>query len=368
MINVTKPTLPPLEEFTQKLEEIWASGVLSNQGPFHNLLEQSLSAFLGVPHISLVCNATIGLMLAQKALNVVGGEVITTPYTFVATTNSIIWMNNTPVFVDIEDDSVCMNPDLVEAAITERTRAIMPLHCYGNLVRVDDLDQIAKKNGVPVIYDACHSFSVEDEGGSALRHGDISVVSFHATKVFNTLEGGMIVSPNEDTKRLIDSMKNFGIKDETSVADIGINGKLNEVSAAFGLLQLKYVEDAINARSRLDSLYRERLRGINGINVIEPVRQIRRNCAYFPIRVTENFRLDRDTLFSTLSDNGIHGRRYFYPLIPDLSAYRDNTSGQKADLSVAKRVAKEIICLPLYPDLLPEHVNKICDIIAAAGA
>lgn len=368
MINVTKPTLPPLGAFTQKLEEIWATGVLSNQGPFHNLLEQELSKFLGLPYVSLVCNATIGLMLAQKALNVTGGEVITTPYTFVATTNSIVWMNNTPVFVDIEDDSVCMNPDLVEAAITDRTRAIMPLHCYGNLVRVEALDRIAKKYDLPVIYDACHSFFVEDDGGSALRHGDFSVVSFHATKVFNTLEGGLIVSRDEDTKRLIDSMKNFGIQDEISVTDIGLNGKLNEVSAAFGLLQLKYVEESINARSKLDALYRDRLGDLQGIDMIAPVRQLRQNFAYLPIRVNEHFKVDRDTLFNTLRTHGINGRRYFYPLTSDLSVYRNNTSSKNSDLSVAKRVSNEVICLPLYSDLSSDDVNKICDLIAAANA
>jgi len=368
MINVTRPNLPSLEDFLPYLKQIWDSGVLSNGGKFHQELELALSEYLGLPHVSLVCNATVGLMLAQDALGIRGGEVITTPFSFVATSNSILWMQNKPVFVDIEPNSGCLDPRLIEAAITDETKAIMPLHCYGNMVDTAEVEALASRHDLAVIYDACHSFGVEDAGGSALRHGDISVVSFHATKVLNTFEGGLVVSSSADMKKHVDTAKNFGFTGEDEVTLVGINGKLNEVSAAFGLLQLQRFEEYISARAELDAVYRQRLAAVAGIECLGPVRQGKRNFAYFPVVVDSNFAVSRDVLADAMKARGVYCRKYFSPIIPKYLAYTGVGSLGSADsLQVAADLSSKILCLPIYPDLAVEQVHKIVDEIVSIG-
>lgn len=366
MTNVTKPFLPPLESLQPYLEKIWSSGQLSNSGPLHNELEARLAEYLCVEHVSLFCNATIALMVAQQALDI-KGEIITTPYSFVATTHAITWMQNTPVFVDVDPKSLCLNPDLIEAAISEDTAAIMPLHCYGNTCEVNAIQRIAESHNIPVIYDACHSFGVHDDGGGVLRHGDISVVSFHATKVFNTFEGGLLVCKNAETKRLVDQLKNFGYADELTVLQPGINGKMSEFNAAVGLVQLDEMENILRARGTLDSLYRDKLKGIKGIRCYEPHGQARRNYAYFPIYVEDDFALSRDELYYLLEAHGIFGRRYFYPLISEFPMYSRLPSSDLAGLSSALKISREVICLPLFPDLAVTEVERISGLIAGAA-
>lgn len=366
MINVTKPHLPPLEEVLPLLEEIWASGVLSNNGPFHVQLESALQEALNIGPVSLFCNATIALITAQQALNI-QGEVITTPYSFVATTHALRWMQNTPVFVDIEPTSLCIDPAKIEAAITDQTSAIMPLHCYGNTCDTDAIEQIADRYGLKIIYDACHSFGVEDDDGSVLRHGDISVVSFHATKVFNTFEGGLLVAGDDALKQKIDHLKNFGFVDETTVIEAGLNGKMSEFNAAVGLVQLNHLEQVRSARANLDALYRRLLAPVEGITCVEPLRQTKRNYAYFPVLIDYNFRLSRDQLYDRLKQRGVFARRYFYPLISSFPMYSHLTSSHPANLPIATDISQRIICLPLYPDLPESDVERICSIISGLG-
>jgi len=363
MINVTKPNLPELSEFMPYLEEIWESGVLTNNGRFHQELERALAEYLGLSHVSLVCNATIGLMLAQEVLGLRGSDVITTPYSFAATAHSIMWMANRPIFVDIEPDSACLDPNLIERALTQNTKAIMPLHCYGNTCRTDAIQQIAQRHNLKVIYDACHSFGVTDDGGSVLRHGDISVISFHATKIFNTFEGGLIVAPDEETKIKVDRLKNFGFLNEEVVTSSGINGKLNEVSAAFGLVQLNRMEGYIAARAEIDRVYRARLAAVPGVKCLEPARQIKRNYAYFPVIVEESFPLSRENLYRDLRHRGIGARRYFYPLITDFDSVRGRGFNTDDRLTNASALSSRVLCLPLYPALSLSDVEFICDSI-----
>ena len=364
MIPVTKPFLPPLEEIKPYLEEIWERKILSNNGPLHIQLEEALAQHLGVQHLSLFCNATIALITAQQALGV-SGEVITTPYSFVATSHSLQWMRNQPVFVDIDPVSLTIDPKKIEAAVTENTVAIMPLHCYGNTCDTDEIREIAQQRSLKLIYDACHSFGVEDNGGSVLRHGDISVVSFHATKVFNTFEGGLLIAPDAETKKKVDHLKNFGFVDETVVTEAGINGKMSEFNAAVGLAQLKHMPSIIDQRAELDGLYRELLNPVEGIRCLTPVRQRKRNYAYFPIFVGDEYGLDRETLYSKLKDNGIFGRRYFYPLISEFEMYKSIPSSNPANLPIATQASRRVICLPLFPDLEKKHVERICELIAS---
>ncbi len=367
MTPVTKPYLPPLADILPHLESMWDSRLLSNNGPLHSKLETELGAFLGERHLSLFCNATIGLITAQQAL-AIKGEVITTPYSFVATTHAIKWMGNEPIFVDIEPDSLCMDPAKIEKAITSKTAAIMPLHCYGNTCRTADIQDIADKHGLKVIYDACHSFGINDEKGSVLRHGDVSVVSFHATKVFNTFEGGLLVAPDNETKHKVDNLKNFGFVDETVVIESGINGKMSEFNAAVGLAQLSHFPTIIEKRCRVDSLYRDLLNPVKGIQCWKPVRQKRRNYSYFPIFIQDHYPLSRDALYSLLKKNDIFGRRYFYPLIPEFTMYRSIFSGRPANIPNAYEAARRVICLPIYPDLSLSEVERISNVIFNAGS
>lgn len=361
-IFVTRPHLPPLEEFVPYLEQIWANQILTNGGPFHQQLEAALCEHLGVAHISLFTNATIGLVTALQALRVTG-EVITTPYSFVATSHALAWNGLTPVFADIDPDSLNIDPARIEAAITPRTTAILPVHCYGRPCDVDAIERIAQHYNLKVIYDAAHAFGVQCDGGSVLKHGDLSVLSFHATKVFNTFEGGAIVSPDLKTKQHIDRLKNFGYVDELTVAAPGINGKMSEVNAAFGLLQLKHLDGALQQRARVGQRYRERLRDIKGIHVVDVTRAAKANNAYFPVLVTEAYPHSRDELYARLKAVDIYARRYFYPLISEFPMYRGLPSAHPNNLPHATRIARQVICLPMYATLQDEDVDRIVDVI-----
>ncbi|QIG19913.1 DegT/DnrJ/EryC1/StrS family aminotransferase [Pseudomonas kurunegalensis] len=360
MIPVTRPLLPPLQEFLPYLEQIWASGRLSNNGPFHEQLEQALARFLGVPFLSLFNNGTTALITALKALGI-QDEVITTPYTFVATAHSLVWNRLTPVFVDIDPHTFNINPARIEAAITDKTTAIMPVHCYGRPCDVEAIKAIADKHGLKVLYDAAHAFGVRDDGGSILRHGDLSVLSLHATKVFNTFEGGAIISPDEATKRHIDQLRNFGFIDEVTVETVGINGKMSEINAAFGLVQLQHVERALKRRQEIDLLYRELLADIDGIACRPEAVNYSANFSYFPILVNERYPLARDALYEALKAQGIYARRYFYPLLTDLAIYKDTV--RTFPVPVARQTAAQVICLPIYPDLQQADIKRVAHVI-----
>ncbi|WP_377278882.1 DegT/DnrJ/EryC1/StrS family aminotransferase [Rhizobium sp. R86522] len=365
-IYVTRPHLPPLEEFKDLLGKIWDRGVLTNCGPYHEELEASLCSYLNVPHISLFNNGTVALIVALRALGI-KGEVITTPYSFVATTHAILWMGCTPVFVDVDPVSLNLDPARIEAAITENTAAILPVHCYGHPADVDAIDAIGLKHRIPVIYDAAHAFGVECHCGSVLTHGDLSVLSFHATKVFNTFEGGAIVCRTPEQKRYIDQLKNFGHDGETSVIETGINGKMSEINAAFGLLQLKYVDEAIGRRAAIDKRYRAELAGLPGVQCLTDTGQSRQNHSYFPIRIGDAFPMNRDDLFHYMKERGVHPRRYFYPLISNFSMYRSLPSSDPAGLPNAVAAAEEILCLPIYPDLDDASVTRIVAMLHEAA-
>ena len=363
-IFVTQPFLPPLEEFIPYLEKIWDSKALTNCGPFHHEFENALREFLGVEHIAVFANGTLALVTALQSLRITG-EVITSPYSFVATSHSLLWNGIKPVFTDIDPHTLNLDPDKIEAAITPQTTAIMPVHCYGHPAAVEEIQRIADNYNLKVIYDAAHAFAVEDENGSLLRHGDLSVLSFHATKVFNTFEGGAIVCPDLKTKTRIDQLKNFGFVDETTVVAPGINGKMSEFNAALGVLQLRHVREAIEKRRLIDAVYRQKLAGIKGIQYLDKVGHEVANYAYFPILVEEHFPISRDDLYHALKAKGIHPRRYFYPLISDFPMYRGHPSATAANLPVASRVARQVLCLPIYPDLDLSVVDQIIDFITS---
>jgi dTDP-4-amino-4,6-dideoxygalactose transaminase len=362
-IFVTRPELPPFEEVEPLLREIWDSRVLTNGGKFHQQLEAALCEYLGVKHISLFTNATIGLITALQALKI-SGEVITTPYSFVATAHSLLWNGIRPVFVDIEPTTLNLDPSKIEAAITPETTAIMPVHCYGNPCDVDAIDAIAKKHNLRVIYDAAHAFGVNCHCGSVLNHGDLSVLSFHATKVFNTFEGGAIVSPDAETKLRIDQLKNFGFVDETTVIAAGINGKMSEFNAALGLVQLKHVDAAIAARREIDRRYRELLRDVEGVTCL-PSTGSRSNYSYFPILIEPRPGRDREKVYERLKAHQIFARRYFYPLITEFPMYRQLPSSNHSNLPVASGAAKQVLCLPIYPNLNPIVQTKICQLVTS---
>ncbi|WP_313950212.1 DegT/DnrJ/EryC1/StrS family aminotransferase [Accumulibacter sp.] len=359
---VTQPYLPPLEEFIPYLEKIWDSKVLTNGGPMHQQLEQALCDYLGVEHLALFANGTIALVTALQALRITG-EVITTPYSFVATAHSLLWNGVKPVFVDVDPNTLNMDPARIEAAITPHTTAIMPVHCYGHPCDVEAIQKIAETYNLKVIYDAAHAFGVQDERGSVLNHGDLSVLSFHATKVFNTFEGGAIICPDARTKKRIDHLKNFGFVDEVTVVAPGINGKMCEFNAALGLLQLQHIDKALGCRKVIDAFYREQLAGVQGIHCLNDAGERVANYAYFPILVQADYPLSRDELFQKLKDGNIHTRRYFYPLISDFPMYRGMPSAQRGNLSVAASAAAMVLCLPIYPALQPLEQQRVIDII-----
>jgi dTDP-4-amino-4,6-dideoxygalactose transaminase len=366
-ITVTQPHLPPLEEFLPYLEQIWASKILTNGGPFHRQLEAALAAFLGVPYVCLFANATVALVTALQALRI-GGEVITTPYSFVATAHSLLWNGIKPVFVDIDPDTYNLDPDKIEAAITPHTTAIMPVHCYGRPCDTEAIQRIADNYNLKVIYDAAHAFGVQRQGQSVLNAGDLSILSFHATKVFNTFEGGAIVCRDLRTKQHIDHLKNFGFVNEVTVVAAGINGKMSEFNAALGLLQLQHMPAVLERRAQIDAIYRERLAAIDSIETPTWPEQDRVNWSYFPIRVKPHCALIRDALYETLKQQGISGRRYFYPLISEFPMYRGLPSAQTALLPHATQASREVICLPQYPGLSDADVHRVCDVLAMAAA
>ncbi len=361
-IYVTKPYLPPLDEFMPYLQEIWSTRNLTNGGPFHQHLEESLCAYLGVKHISLFTNGTVALVTALQALRI-SGEVITTPYSFVATSHSLLWNNIKPVFVDIDPHTFNLDANLIESAITPNTTAILPVHCYGVPCDVQAIKKIADNYNLKVIYDAAHAFGVKKNQESLLSFGDLSVLSFHATKVFNTFEGGAIVSPDEATKRRIDHLKNFGFVDETTVVAPGINGKMSEINAAMGLLQLKYVDKVISDREKIAEGYRLGLSDIKGVVLPNIDADTRHNYSYYPILIDDNYRMSRDDLFQLLRDNDIYARRYFYPLISDFPMYRGMPSAKLDNLQVAKRTSNQILCLPIYPEMESNVQDKIIELI-----
>lgn len=361
-IYVTQPVLPLLEEFIPYLQQIWDSKILTNGGPFHLQLEEALCGYLGVKHLALFTNGTLALVTALQSLRITG-EVITTPYSFVATSHALLWNGIKPVFVDIDPNTLNIDPSKIEAAITPHTTAIMPVHCYGHSCDVDAIQKIADNYNIKVIYDAAHAFGVKDARGSVLRHGDLSVLSFHATKVFNTFEGGAIVCPDSKTKKRIDHLKNFGFVDEVTVVAPGINGKMSELNAAFGLLQLKGIDVVLEKRKAIDILYRKGLAEVNGIHYLTYAGEQVANYAYFPILVQPDYPLSRDALYQKLKGNGIYARRYFYPLISEFPMYRGLPSAAQSNLPVATNAANQVICLPIYPTLEASDQEKIISLI-----
>lgn len=364
-IFVTQPYLPPLEEFIPYLEKIWESKILTNNGPFHAQFEQALCTYLSVNHLSLFTNGTIALVAALQALRI-NGEVITTPYSFVATSHALLWNNIKPVFVDIDPSTCNINPGRIEEAITPHTTAILAVHCYGNPCAVERIQQIADTYGLRVIYDAAHAFGVRYKGESLLHSGDLSVLSFHATKVFNTFEGGAIICPDFKTKQRVDYLKNFGFADEVTITATGINGKMSEIIAAFGLLQLNHIDRALYRRKEIEACYRERLAGVCGISMLQTSPNTQGNSAYFPIFISNDYPLSRDALYQKLKEGGVFGRRYFYPLITEMPMYRSFPSASKVNLPVANRVAESVVCLPIYPSLLADDQDRIIEVIAKA--
>ncbi|MCB1955350.1 MAG: DegT/DnrJ/EryC1/StrS family aminotransferase [Rhodocyclaceae bacterium] len=347
------------------LEAIWQSKRLTNSGPFHEQLESALADYLGVEHLSLFANGTLALVTAMQALRITG-EVITTPYTFAATTHSLLWNNLKPVFVDVDPKTCNLDPDRIEEAITPATTAILPVHCYGFPCDVERIEAIADTYGLKVIYDAAHAFGVRHDGESILRHGDLSVLSFHATKVFNTFEGGAIVCPNDKIKRRIDHLKNFGFADEVTVVAPGINGKMNEVCAAMGLLQLEHIDAALATRSRIYRQYAEALAAVPTLQLIGPPEGTQWNVAYCPMLVSDTHPVSRDALYDRLKAADIHVRRYFYPLISSFPMYRGLPSAVPSRLGNAHRIARQVICLPIHPGLGADEVGSVLDILLAA--
>lgn len=363
IITVTSPLLPDLDEFNALLKEIWASKWITNNGSFHKQLEKELAAYLKVPYISLFTNGTLPLITALQALRITG-EVITTPYSFVATTHSLWWNGIKPVFVDIDPATGNMDPDKIEAAITPKTTAIMPVHVYGKPCNTKRIKEIADTYGLKVIYDAAHAFGVEVNGESVLNAGDMSTLSFHATKVYNTVEGGALVMHDAETKKRIDYLKNFGFANEVTVVGPGINSKMDEIRSAYGLLNLRQVDAAIEARHQVAIKYREALRGVEGITFFDDMPGVKHNYSYFPIFVdAEKYGMTRDELYFKMKKQNVLGRRYFYPLISEFSTYRGLESARPDNLPNAHKIANTVICLPMHHALSENDINKILNCI-----
>jgi dTDP-4-amino-4,6-dideoxygalactose transaminase len=366
-IYVTRPELPSLEAFIPYLQQIWDSKILTNGGPFHQQFELALCEYLQVRHIALFTNATIGLITALQALRITG-EVITTPYSFVATAHSLLWNGIKPVFVDIDPITFNLDPAKIEAAITPQTTAIMPVHVYGQPSDVARIEAIADTYGLKVIYDAAHAFGVQCHTGSVLNHGDLSVLSFHATKAFTTFEGGAIVCPDEKIRQRINYLKNFGFADEVTVVAPGINGKMSEFNAALGMLQLKGIDAALAKRKAIDARYRQGLTRVGGIRCMQPSLVNSSNYSYFPILVQPDYPLSRDALYQRFRDHGIHVRRYFYPLISDFPMYRGLPSAAHDNLPVARAAAQQVLCLPIYPGLPHQQVDRVLALLKLDSA
>lgn len=363
-ITVTSPLLPDLKEFEELLEDIWQRKWLTNNGFYHKELEKALAEYLKVPYISLFTNGTLPLITALQALGITG-EVITTPYSFVATTHSIWWNGLKPVFVDVEEETGNIDPEKIEAAITPKTTAIMPVHVYGTPCNTEKIQQIADTYGLKVIYDAAHAFGVTVNGTSVLEAGDMSTLSFHATKVYNTVEGGALICHDEVTKKRVDYLKNFGFADEITVVAPGINSKMDEIRSAYGLLNLKQVDKAIESRKKVSTLYRQSLEGVEGIRLLSEIEGVKHNYAYFPIFIDkEKYGMSRDDLYNKLKENNILARRYFYPLISNFPVYRGLESATPDNLPVATKLADQVLCLPMYAGLEDEDIDRIITIIS----
>ena len=363
-ITVTSPLLPDLDQFKALLDDIWSRKWLTNNGHYHQELEAALADYLGVKYISLFTNGTLPLITALQAMRITG-EVITTPYSFVATTHSIWWNGLKPVFVDVDPITGNMDPEKIEAAITPRTTAIMPVHVYGTPCNMERIQEIANIYGLKIIYDAAHAFGVKKDGESVLKAGDMSTLSFHATKVYNTVEGGALVCHDEATKKRIDYLKNFGFADETTVVAPGINSKMDEIRSAYGLLNLKQVDAAIAKRKHVAETYREGLKNVPGIRCLQDAEGVRHNYAYFPIFIDQKeYGMSRDALYEKLKEYNIFGRRYFYPLISTFSAYKGLESAAPKNLPVAHKLADQVLCLPMFADLNDEDVQRTIDVVA----
>lgn len=363
-ILVTSPLLPDLDEFHEMLKTIWNNKWITNNGTFHKQLEKELAEFLKVPYVSLFTNGTLPLLTALQALRITG-EVITTPYSFVATTHALWWNGIKPVFVDVDPSTGNIDVNKIEAAITPKTTAILPVHVYGNPCDTKAIQDIADRYGLKVIYDAAHAFKVEVNGENILNEGDLSTLSFHATKVYNTIEGGAMIMHDEKTKRRIDYLKNFGFQNEISVVGPGINGKMDEIRAAYGLLNLRQVDNAIAARQKVALTYREALKNVDGISFFPEYEGVKANYAYFPIFVDEGkYGMSRDALYEKMKSQNIFGRRYFYPLISDFSTYRGLDSARTDNLPNAHKMAKEVLCLPMHHTLSDSDIERILNIVS----
>lgn len=361
LITVTSPLLPDLEEFYGLLKEIWNSKYITNNGSFHKQLEKELATYLKVPYVSLFTNGTLPLITALQALRVTG-EVITTPYSFVATTHALWWNGIKPVFVDVDLKTGNLDPDKIEAAITPKTTAIMPVHVYGKPCDTKKIQEIADRYGLKVIYDAAHAFGVEVDGESVLNAGDMSTLSFHATKVYNTIEGGAMVMHDEKTKQRIDYLKNFGFAGETTVVGPGINSKMDEVRAAYGILNLRQVDEAIAARREVAIAYRKALRSVEGVSFFDDMPGVKHNYSYFPIFIDERkYGMTRDELYMKMREAKVLGRRYFYPLISEFSTYRGLESANPNNLPNAHKMANSVICLPMHHTLSQDDLNRTID-------
>lgn len=361
-IYVTKPFLPDLNEFIPYLEQIWENGILTNNGPFHQEFEDALCEYLDVEHISLFANGTLALVTAIKALGLTG-DVITTPYSFVATSHSLLWNNLRPIFVDIEPNGFNLDPDRIEEAITPETTAILAVHCYGKPCQTERIQQIADKHGLKVIYDAAHAFGVKKNNGNLFLDGDLSILSFHATKVFNTFEGGCIISKSAEMKQKLDLLKNFGIENELTVSCTGLNAKMSEFNAAFGLLHLTKLDGLLVRCREIDAHYRAQLQSIAGLNTTPLPANSTGNASYFPILVEDSYPVSRDELYELLKGLGIFARKYFYPLVSDFPMYREYPSSDRAGLPSAAARSAKVLCLPIYPSIDDADINRIIDIL-----
>lgn len=362
-IYVTQPNLPPLEKLQPYLEEIWKNKILTNNGPFHQKFEKELASYLNVEHINLFTNATIALVVGLQALRITG-EVITTPFSFVATTHAIKWNDITPVFCDIDENTTNLDPDKIEALITPKTTAIMPVHVYGHPCHTEKIQTIADKYGLKVIYDAAHAFGIRMDDKNLLLEGDMSVMSFHGTKLFNTFEGGAIISKDKKLKERIDYLKNFGFADELTVIAPGINGKMNEFQSVIGLLGLEIVDQEIERRKKVSKRYCNNLKNVKGITIFEEHNGVKHNYSYFPVLINESeFGVNREKVYDELKKKNIFSRRYFYPLISNFPTYRSLSSAQKQNLPVANKIADQVLCLPIYGSLSVEDIDKIVETI-----
>lgn len=363
MIYVTSPVMPDFDEFVGSLRRIWQTRNLTNNGEYLRAFEDALARWLGVPYVSVMTNGTLPLMLALRALGIEEGEVITTPYTFAATAGAVEWAGLTPVFADVREQNGTLSPRAVEACITSRTRAILPVHVHGYPCLVEEFAELSRRYDIPVIYDAAHAFGVKYHGKSLLLQGEMSTLSFHATKVFNTIEGGAVVCSTAEHKEALDRMRNFGITGETSVACVGLNAKMDEVRAAYGLLNLKNVDAAIDARRALNAIYDKALAGLRGVYHPALPEGVEYNYSHYPVYIdAEGYGRTRDELYTYMKCNGVHARRYFYPLLSELVPYNRNMSGMEV-LSVAARLSSQVLCLPLYPHLAEEEILKISALI-----